>query len=136
MYTDKEGNVDTKSIIEDMFEWNDKCTLRRVLCLCSLISKYSRPFTCSYKELISTNDTHIDTQLVLNLVRNSQMSPTIITQVCTFLNNFKLLTPLELISLIIDKWIPTEYQFPSLRYYKIIVSHTSTEPSDYFSNRF
>jgi hypothetical protein len=37
---------------------------------------------------------------------------------------------------VIDKFLPTEYRYPSLRYFKNIYKHTADAPFDYLINRF
>jgi hypothetical protein len=45
--------IESSRIMDDLFEMQDKIVLNRLLCLCGLIYKYSRQFSCGFLELIS-----------------------------------------------------------------------------------
>lgn len=64
------------------------------------------------------------------------MSKTIIQNTCNYINNIKIGTITDIVTKIIDHYLPTEYRFPSLRYYKNINTHSPDHPFDYFINRF
>ena len=136
LYRDQEGKVEQERVIGDMFNWGDRVLLRRLLCICSLIWKYSRPYTCHYLTLISHDNSSVEAESVALLISQSQMSKNIINQSVSMLNSVKIAKPLEICSLIIDTLLPTEYRFPSVRYYKAISTHFASAPSDYFVCRF
>lgn len=57
-------------------------------------------------------------------------------QTVDMLNEIKIGLPLDILNQIIDKYLSTQYRYPSVRYYKNILSHSPETPSDYFINRF
>ena len=94
MYKDKQGVIDVQAINNDMFDWPDFCLFRRLLCLCSLIWRYSRPFACDYLQLVSQDGLTLDLDSVIRLLANSQMSRQVMTQTVSMLNNLKVAQPL------------------------------------------
>ncbi len=80
--------------------------------------------------------TGLDEKMVLALVSGSLMCRSFIVLSVGMLNTILIGSPLAVLSEIIDKYLPTNYRYPSVRYYKSILSHTAVVPADYFVNRF
>lgn len=78
----------------------------------------------------------MELDLVSNLLSGSQMSKNIINSTVQLANQIKIGSIKSIIEKIIDRFLPTQYRFPSLRYYKALLRHDNSEPCDYFINRF
>ena len=78
----------------------------------------------------------MEIDLVINLLSGSQMSRNIINSTVQLANQIKIGPIKSIIEKIIDRFLPTQYRFPSLRYYKALLKHDYYEPCDYFINRF
>lgn len=126
-----------QQVILDLFEETDRISFNRFLCLLSQLQKYTLPFSCNYSSLfLSSDNNKMEIDLISNLLTGSQMSKNIITSTVHLANQIKIGLIKSIVEKIIDRFLPTQYRFPSLRYYKALLKHDSCEPCDYFINRF
>ncbi len=53
------------------------------------------------------------------------MSKVVIKQTVDMLNQIKIGLPSDILCCIIDKYLPTNYRYASMRYYKTILTHSA-----------